>query len=86
LLSRIRALSKFRLIIRIPPQAQQTNAALIGRLMDENATVGFTELRAIEKPSTPQAPIGPNRTAITGLGLSAGILMGAVVAWVRRPS
>jgi hypothetical protein len=68
-----------------PAQAQQTNAALIARLMDENAAAGFPELRAIEKPSTPQAPNWPNRTVITGLGLSAGILMGAVVAWVRRP-
>jgi len=68
-----------------PAQAQQTNAALIARLMDENAAVGFTELRTIEKPSTPQGPNWPNRTVITALGLSAGRLMGAVVAWVRRP-
>ncbi|MBI2680819.1 MAG: hypothetical protein HYX25_07420 [Candidatus Solibacter usitatus] len=68
-----------------PAQAQQTNAALIGRLMDESVTAGFAGLRAIEKPSTPQSPNWPNRTVITGLGLNAGILMGAIVAWARRP-
>jgi hypothetical protein len=85
---RIQGPSAFEVSFDYPDaaQAQQTNAELLGRLVDENVRItGSPELRTIEKPSAPQAPIGPNRTAITGLGLSAGILMGAIVAWVRRP-
>jgi LPS O-antigen subunit length determinant protein (WzzB/FepE family) len=70
-------------------RAQNATSDLLGKLVNEKAGLADTPsistmLRINAPPSMPQTPIWPNRSVVTGLGLGAGVLMGAVVAWVRR--
>ena len=75
--------------------AQQTTRDLIAKLMYElvhgpaddpthDYLLKTFEIR--DEPSMPQKPISPNRTLIASFGLGVGILLGAVAAWVRRPT
>jgi hypothetical protein len=67
-------------------RAQRTSADLLERLISENLNLPTTNALLVQdRPSMPQGPFWPNRTVVTSFGLVAGLLMGAVVAWVRRP-
>jgi len=76
-------------------RAQQTTRDLIAKLMYElvhgpagdlthDYLLQTFEIR--DEPTMPQRPVSPNRTVITSFGLGVGILLGAVAAWVRRPT
>jgi LPS O-antigen subunit length determinant protein (WzzB/FepE family) len=71
-------------------RAQNATSDLLSKLIDENvrpkdATSIATILRIHASPAMPLGPIWPNRAVITGLGLGAGVFMGALVACLRRP-
>lgn len=43
-------------------------------------------LEVLDPASLPQTPVWPNRAVIAGIGASAGLALGAVVLFLRRPS
>jgi hypothetical protein len=76
-------------------RARETTAELVAKLIGatlhrrEAGTLTMAVLQRLEvqdEPTTPQRPVSPNRIAVTGFGLGAGLLLGALAAWVRRPT
>src|SRR5436190_6502084 len=70
-------------------RAQNATTDLLGRLIEENVgpnhSSSISTILRLNAPPSMQGPIWPNRAVITGLGLGAGVLMGALVACLRRP-
>jgi hypothetical protein len=68
--------------------AQNATSDLLSKLIEENVgpnhTSSISTMR-LNAPPSMQGPIWPNRAVITGLGLGAGVFMGALVACLRRP-
>jgi len=48
------------------------------------ATTILQRFEILERPTMPQRPVRPNRIAMTGFGLCAGLLFGVFAALVRR--
>lgn len=80
-------------------RAQQTTRDLVAKLIDgllrrnerrsSSAIPLMSTLQRFEifdEPSMPQRPVSPKRGVITSWGLAVGMLLGAVVGWVRRPT
>jgi len=66
-------------------RAQNATTDLLGRLIEENAASSISTILRLNAPPSMQGPIWPNRAVITGLGLGAGVFMGALAACLRRP-
>jgi len=70
-------------------RAQNATSDLLSKLIDENArpkdTTSISTILRINTPPSMQGAIWPNRAVITGLGLGAGVLIGALAACLRRP-
>jgi hypothetical protein len=80
-------------------RAQQTTRDLVTKMIEEllrrnerrsssaiplKSTLQKFEI--FDEPSMPQRPVSPKRGVITSWGLAVGMLLGAVAAWVRRPT
>jgi len=65
-------------------RAQNVTSDLLGKLIGENVASTSAILQVNAPPSMP-LKFWPNRRVLTSLGLGAGLLMGLVLAWVRRP-
>ena len=70
-------------------RAQNATTDLLGRLIEENVgpnhSSSISTILRLNAPPSMQGPIWPNRAVITGLGLGAGVFMGALAACLRRP-
>jgi capsular polysaccharide biosynthesis protein len=67
-----------------PARAQAVTAILINRLSHNVPINPGHSLEVIESPQLPKAPVAPNRVLIAALGLAAGIIVGLVVAGMRK--
>jgi hypothetical protein len=66
-------------------KAQQTGRELIRKIEDTNGSRGWNmNLDVIDPPSLPARPVGPNRAALTGAGLLAGLTGGFAIAIAVR--
>jgi len=45
----------------------------------------FEYVDVLDAPTVPQRPESPNRLIIAAAGLGAGLLIGAITLWIRRP-
>jgi hypothetical protein len=71
-------------------KAQQVVQDILGRFMDENQRMPVVapgpgeRLEILDPPTFPQRPVGPNRLALTGGGLLAGLTGGIVLVVAIR--
>jgi uncharacterized protein involved in exopolysaccharide biosynthesis len=68
-------------------KAQAVVRVLVTKIVEQNVVQASrqpTNLQVLDPASFPEQPVGPNRYAITLLGLAFGVLGGIVVVW-RRP-
>jgi uncharacterized protein involved in exopolysaccharide biosynthesis len=68
-----------------PAMARQVTRDLTGRFLETNLTArNPMRLEVLDSASLPQAPSSPNRLAIIGVGLAAGLSLGLAFLGIRR--
>jgi hypothetical protein len=64
--------------------AQRITQTILARLMDDLSKTQGTKLEVLDPPSLPDRSTGPNRAALTAIGLGVGLLAGIVIFGIGR--